>query len=556
MLNRKSIILAVIATVLLLLPCLVVAFASIDLNYSVVKQCGYLLMVLVCLLLPALFLRARTYFIVEGIFNFLLFPIELASIYLNKQSATPLFIQTILSTNWAEATELLISFWWAVLVVVLLWVVYFCLVARIENVYIFSRSWRKRLAVVCIFIGLSVYGAVGVVVWRCATVRTVSYILSDTHSKFWMKFEKIFPYNIYIGVCKWFQVQREWKQSQAALASFRFGVEPQEYPSANPLFVLYIGESARYDHFQVNGYNRPTTPYLDTCSNLISFHHIYSQANLTSLSVPLILTRATADNRALQYSERSVVEAFAEAGFQTAFIEKNSYTLFVWRIMNTCSYHYLYSTGIDNSVYDTDMLCHLQKTLSDSAQMAVLHSIGSHFKYCLRYPDEDAYFQPSMTAKDGYSTDEANKTAIINAYDNTIRQTDKALGELIDYLRTLHRPAVVLYLSDHGESLWDDARKLVLHGSYECAEAEYHIPFLVWYSDSYANLYPDKVKQMRANSNAHVSSQVVFHSLLDLADIQQIVDSTHSVCSPYLQSTDTIMVLTGCGAVVPLVIEK
>ena len=202
MLNRKSIIFAVIALLLLLLPCLVVAFASIDLNYSVVKQCGYLLMVLVCLLLPALFLRARTYFIVEGIFNFLLFPIELASIYLNKQSATPLFIQTILSTNWAEATELLISFWWAVLVVVLLWGVYLCVAAYIENVYIFPRSWRKRLAVACIFIGLSIYGAVGVVVWRCATVRTVSYIVADAHSKFWMKFEKIFPYNIYIGACK------------------------------------------------------------------------------------------------------------------------------------------------------------------------------------------------------------------------------------------------------------------------------------------------------------------------------------------------------------------
>ncbi len=556
MLNRKSTILAAIALLLLLLPCLVVAFASIDLNYSIVKQCGYLLMVLVCLFLLALFLKARTYFIVEGIFNFLLFPIELSSLYLNKQSATPLFIQTILSTNWAEATELLISFWWAVLAVVLLWIAYFCLVARIDNVWIFSRLWRKRLAVACIFVFLSIYGAVGVVVWHYATVRTVSYILSETHSKFLMKFEKIFPYNIYIGVGKWFQVQWDWKQSQAALASFRFGIEPKEYPSANPLFVLYIGESARYDHFQVNGYDRPTTPYLDTCRNLISFHHIYSQANTTSYSIPFILTRATPDNQALQYSERSVVEAFAEAGFQTAFIEKNSHSPFVWRIMTTCSYHYLYSTGIDNSVSDTDMLCHLQKALSDSAQMVVFHGIGSHFKYCLRYPEEDAYFQPSMTAKDGYSTDEANKTAIINAYDNTIRQTDKALGQLIDYLRTLHRPTIILYLSDHGESLWDDSHKLVLHGSYECAEAEYHIPFLVWYSDSYVNLYPDKVKQLRANSNAHVSSQVVFHSLLDLADIRQIVDSTHSVCSPYLQSTDTIMVLTGSGTVVPFIIEK
>ncbi len=556
MLNRKFIILAVTAILLLLLPNLVVVCVSIDLNYSIVKQSGYLLMVLACLLLPTLFLKARAYFIIEGIANFLLFPIEMASIYLNKQSATPLFIQTILSTNRAEATELLTSFWWVALVVVLLWIVYFCVVSCIENVCIFPRSWRKKIALSCIFVFLSVYGAVGVLVWHYANVRTVSYIVAETHDKFWMKFEKIFPYNVYIGAYKWFQVQWEWKQSQKALSSFRFGIEPNEFTSDKPLFVLYIGESARYDHFHVNGYNRPTSPYLDTCSNLISFHNIYSQANLTSLSVPFILTRATADNQALQYSERSVVEAFAEAGFQTAFVEKNHSSPFILRIMSTCSYHYLYSTGFDNSVYDTDLLSHLQKSLSDSAQMMVFHGIGSHFKYCLRYPEEDAYFQPSMTANDGYSIDEANKVSIINAYDNTIRQTDKALGEMIDYVRTLNRSAVVLYLSDHGESLWDDSLKLVLHGSYIPVAAEYHIPVFVWYSDLYAQKYPDKVEQMRANSNAHVSSQVVFHSLLDFADIQQIVDSTHSICSPYLQSADTIMVLTGCGTISPFIIEK
>ncbi len=548
MLNRKSILFSVLTLLLLLLPCLVTVFVSIDLNYSIVKQAGYLLLVLVCLLLPALILKARTYFLIEGICNFLLFPIEIAALYLNKQSATPLFIETILSTNWGEATELLSSFWWACLAVVLLWGIYFYLTAHIENTYLFPIAWRKRLLAACVVVCLSIYGAVGIVVWKYATVRTVSYIASNTHDKFWMKFEKVFPYNIYIGVYQWYQVQQEWEDAQAALESFRFGIAQRDY-SASPLFILYIGESARYDHFQVNGYNRPTTPYLDTCSNLISFHHIYSQANLTAVSMPFILTRATPDNPAPQYTERSVVEAFAEAGFHTAFIEKNSHSPFVWRIMNTCSYHYLYSTGIDNTIYDTDMLRHVQKALSDSAQLVVLHSIGSHFKYCLRYPEEDAYFQPAMTAKDGYSTAESNKIAILNAYDNTIRQTDKALGELIDYVRSLHRPAVVLYLSDHGESLWDDARKLVLHGSFVYAEAQYHIPFLIWYSDEYQSLYPHTITTLQENTTAFQTSGIVFSTLLNMAGITEVTDSTSSACSPYLQSLDSIRVMNGKGEV-------
>ena len=61
---------------------------AIDLEGSLIMKIGYLGMVMVGLLLPALILKIRTYFIFEGFLSFLFMPIDIASLYLNKQSAS------------------------------------------------------------------------------------------------------------------------------------------------------------------------------------------------------------------------------------------------------------------------------------------------------------------------------------------------------------------------------------------------------------------------------------------------------------------------------------
>ena len=61
--------------------------------------------------LPTLFVKARTYFIIVGIFNLLFFPIDIASLYLNRQSTSRAFLQNILYTDLQEAGELLASMW-------------------------------------------------------------------------------------------------------------------------------------------------------------------------------------------------------------------------------------------------------------------------------------------------------------------------------------------------------------------------------------------------------------------------------------------------------------
>ena len=114
---------------------------------------------------------------------------------------------------------------------------------------------------------------------------------------------------------------------------------------------------------------------------------------------------------------------------------------------------------------------------------------------------------------------------------------------------------VILYLSDHGESLWDDERKLVLHGSYQLAEAEYHIPFIIWYSNEYAAMYPNKVAHLKTNKHITQTSGIAFHTLLDIADIHEATDSTQSACSPYIVTRDSFPVWNGKGETVTYIVN-
>ena len=101
----------VILFLLLLIPAFYAVFTAIDMEYSWLKKAAYMVVVIALLLLPALVFKAKTYFILEGIFNFFFFPIDIASLYLNRQSTSVPFLENILHTDLHEATELLASIW-------------------------------------------------------------------------------------------------------------------------------------------------------------------------------------------------------------------------------------------------------------------------------------------------------------------------------------------------------------------------------------------------------------------------------------------------------------
>ena len=291
--------------------------------------------------------------------------------------------------------------------------------------------------------------------------------------------------------------------------------------------VVVIGESARADHLSINGYNRETTPKLSQRPNVVSLPHIYSEHTHTLASVPVILTRADSLHPEYQFTETSFSAILRKEGYHTAWISNQdlgeTFASFPAECDTTIWLNAGKSVFVFSGWYDEELLPKLDKQLSlgESKNLLILHTIGSHWYYNNHVPDEHYYFQP---VTDNRVVTNNSSQAVINSYDNTIRYMDIVLDSIIN--RMEDRCAIVIYLSDHGESLGEDGYWLHAAG----AEATKHPACVVWYSDSFAAKYPNKVEALLSNKSNRYRTDFLFHSVLAAAGLSTIEsDSTLNI---------------------------
>lgn len=537
---------------ILFIPNIATLLYSEDLAGFVVKQAGYLAVSLILLLLPAVFLKKKVYFIVEGILSLTFAPIEIASLYLSRTTTHFMMIDTILNTNWEEAKELLLSVPSAVVGVVAVWIVYYYLLFRfIPNEKFFPRK-VQRVFVVAIPITLLVGCVYFFRLTRLTnTSEKTTFLdnLEDMKDMIVLKFDKIYPFDVYLSIADVQKRNAEVRERQKQLDGFSFNITPKEDPEEETV-VLVIGETARWKSFGLNGYGRNTTPLLSQNPNVVSYSHAVTLANLTSNSVPLILTRANSTNTELADMEKSVCEAFSEAGFSTSWVTAQEVTPFQVRIIAACDNSFQQGKIITTErLYDMDLLPAIDSILGKGghSNFMVVHTQGSHFRYKQRYPEQFDKYKPSFdNSMDFTSITSENVAYLVNAYDNSILYTDYFLSSLIGKLNARCPVWSMIYLSDHGENLYDDERNVVLHGSLVVTEYEAHIPFIVAYSDGYKAKYPEKVETLIANKDKNITSEVVFHSLLDMADIRtDVISDTLCIGQNTLKSQTSTYILNG-----------
>ena len=379
--------------------------------------------------------------------------------------------------------------------------------------------------------------------------------------------EKCFPANLIVLTTEALQQRREIKAYADKQADFTFGIDPVGIDN-NLIVILILGETARYDHFGINGYERNTTPLLAATRNLYSFDSIYSISNLTVVSVPHILSRATPTNRSILGTEKSIVSAFKEAGYATSWVANQSLgnPMIMTSTIGSEYLHYLPNDPKnikDRDEYLIPLVLNRIDAIDNRAQFITIHSMGCHFKYNCRYPKEFKKFRPDFDddvsikniipeiKRKSSLTFDSNKDTrglmnnvrqiLVNSYDNSICYTDYFLSDLIKTIESNKRPAVILYVSDHGENLLDDENNMMLHGSYEGSYYEYHVPLLVWTSDAYIEKYPEKIEQLQKNKKVKQTTMTVFHTLIELGDMYYAdFDPTLSICNELLQHQDTV----------------
>ncbi|MDH6535182.1 hypothetical protein D0T51_10840 [Parabacteroides sp. 52] len=527
--------------ILLWIPNFTAVLLLSDLQGSIGMKVAYLGFSLIVWLLPALFLRLRVYFGVMSVF-LLLAPIEISHIILNKMPVTEGFLSAILHTNAAEAWELLGAMKAAGALILLLWFVYFFILLRkIKNTYLFTRSVRIWILFLFLAGNLLLLGAMFFLAYKNKAPVPVAYA---THN-FAKKYRKIYPCDLLTVAYRTYEKEKEGDRLSEDLAHFSFHASRKETVAEKEIYVVIIGESARYGNLSLNGYMRPTTPELEKIEGLLSYSDVFASANLTEIALPLLLTRATALDPATGYQEKTFIDAFAECGFHTAWIgsQSSQYTV-VKRVAKEVDFHYFSTTDFDASTnYDEKLLPYIDKVLEQDQkkQLIVIQTLGSHFRYNFRYPESYAYFTPSLEGTVGYSVlSPANKEVLVNTYDNTIRYTDYIISSIIHRVKKQEAVSSVFYISDHAENLFDDENNLILHGGGEFSTYETHIPLLLWTSEKYEKQFPEKREFLSKHRDKKISTVNVFHSILDIANISYPGESLDKSIASSSFSEDSI----------------
>jgi len=311
-------------------------------------------------------------------------------------------------------------------------------------------------------------------------------------------------------------------------ASFRFHAHLAAPDDAPQVVVMAIGESSRYDRWSLNGYARETNPLLAREPNVVPLADVVTSVSATRLSVPVIISRKPATESLKDgFSEKSFITAFKEAGFKTFWLSNQiSFGKFDTPVSVFAKeadvVEFLNLGGFtDNSTYDEILFDPLKQAVADPApkKLIVLHTLGSHWNYSHRYPKQFDKWTPSLFGIDKPAyTDLRLKEQLNNSYDSSILYTDWFLDHVIGTLKEGALPASLLYVADHGQTLYDGTCRLAFHG--HNTQYEFHVPAFAWYSDAYRERFPDKVAQLLRHRKARLATENIFHTLLDMADVR------------------------------------
>lgn len=90
--------------------------------------------------------------------------------------------------------------------------------------------------------------------------------------------------------------------------------------------------------------------------------------------------------------------------------------------------------------------------------------------------------------------------------------------------------AIVFYFSDHGEEVYE-FRSFAGH-SLQDSRFIVEIPFMIYVSDKYKQMYPQKVELIKGAINTPQMSDDFIYSFLDILDLRiNVFDSTRSIFS-------------------------
>jgi len=276
--------------------------------------------------------------------------------------------------------------------------------------------------------------------------------------------------------------------------------------------VVLITESLRRDHLGYYGYKRNTSPKMGK-EDLVVYTDLISPANQTVNALRRVFSQAEGNNDTLYFAKPSIITAFNEAGYHTAWFSTQSVG------KNGESKNSVIAKESDTAVFrnnehlDTILLKDIKQALHQNydKKLIFVHIFGVHYMYNHRFPKNFAHF--SKKKNKNY------KQSQIDKYDDAILYNDTFQHQILNLLKKQKGEKIFITFSDHGESLFESGPHIQGHGALNPAKAEFNIPFVLWFSDEYKKNHPEIVQNVVSQQHKPVVNEDFFYSFPYLAGI-------------------------------------
>lgn len=516
---------------LLILGCSLPAFIlSFTEHYTLFAALANSLLILgVVWLLASVSVKiGRTVWLMFPLLFFAAFQIVLLDLYGRSIIAVDMFLNLV-TTNSGEVAELLSNMWPIVLTVIVIFLPQLigATIAIVKKKHLSQRFIRRNRPAA----------------WIITAIGVISVIISSVTVKGYNVKCDLYPVNVVYNVYLAFDRSVKTKNYKETSADYTFHAVPADSIDDRQIVLLVIGETSRSTQWEICGYDRHTNPRLSTVPGLHVSKIALSESNTTHKSVPMLLSEISAENYDSLYYVKGIISAFKEAGFSTAFFSNqarnHSFIDYFGLEADTSAFikeHFPPGTLSTDSRLTEPIAQILAK--ENPRQLVVLHGYGSHFNYRDRYDKEDEMFTPTdyIEASKGY------RDLLINAYDNSIVSTDRFLSRAIEMIDSAAPLASLVYTSDHGEDIFDNGSRYFLHASPLPTLNQVLVPFIVWNSSRFYELYPEKAAALAKNVDKPLSSsRSYFHTAIDLAGITTPVYNPHaSWASPTYQPLEPL----------------
>ena len=307
---------------------------------------------------------------------------------------------------------------------------------------------------------------------------------------------------------------------------------PRRAGEKPPLVVLVIGETARADHFSLNGYARATNHELAQ-RGVVSLRDVSSCGTSTATSLPCMfshLGRSAFESRPQEHE--NLLDLLQRAGLAVLWLDNQAGCKGICARVGLAmasdpppgGASALDGLCADGECFDEALLRGLDARIAALPEarraqgvVLVLHQMGSHGPaYFKRSPPNRKPFKPECTTN---VLQQCGRDALVNAYDNSIAYTDHVLAQAIDWLagkRGSYAPSL-LYVSDHGESLGES--NLFLHGlPFALAPREQtQVPLVLWLPQDGE---PGRTLAcLRERRDVPISHDNLFHTVMGLAAV-------------------------------------